>query len=165
MTNVLIDDFGWVYVVIVLDGETKKIVGHDAGLPAKTWHWLVALTQAVQRPFPAGVEGQPRSLMADNGCHPTAVAFRQACRAMGMTQALTSYTNPKGHADTERMILTLKEELVWIHEGPSPVPFIAAFESWVEQDNTEYVHSTLKDQTPVACEHHHSRRRTQLQTA
>lgn len=139
MTKVLINGFGWVYVVLVLDWYTKKIVGHCAGLQAKTWHWLVALNQAVQRQFPQGVSGQGLSLMAENGCQPTAVAFMQACRAMGITQAFTSYNNPKGNADTERMMRTMKEVLVWIREWTSPVQFIQAFEAWVEAYNTGYL--------------------------
>ena len=45
-TNVMIDGLGWVYVVLVLDWSTKKIMGHYAELQAKTWHWLVAFMQA-----------------------------------------------------------------------------------------------------------------------
>jgi len=45
MTKVMLEDFGWVYVVIVLDWRTKKVVGHYAGLQAKTWHWLSTLNK------------------------------------------------------------------------------------------------------------------------
>lgn len=54
MTKVLIDGFGWVYVVLVLDWYTEKIVGHYADLQTKTWHWLAALNAAVQQQFPDG---------------------------------------------------------------------------------------------------------------
>ncbi len=40
MTKVMVEPIGWVYVVLVLDWYTKKIVGHDAGLQAKSAHWL-----------------------------------------------------------------------------------------------------------------------------
>ena len=163
MTKVLIDGFGWVYVVLVLDWYTKKIVGHYAGLQAKTWHWLVALNASVQQQFPEGAKDQGLALMADNGCQPTAVAFMQACRAMGITQAFTSYNNPKGNADTERLMRTMKEELVWIHEWRSPVAFMEALDEWVKRYNNEYLHSALQYQTPMAVEQQHSAHRTQLQ--
>ena len=35
MTKVMIEGFGWVYVVIVLDWNIKKVVGHYAGLQAR----------------------------------------------------------------------------------------------------------------------------------
>ena len=54
--------------------------------------------------------------MSDNGCQPTAVSFMTACGRMEIEQAFTSYNNPKGNADTERMIRTLKEELLWLQE-------------------------------------------------
>jgi len=47
MTKVLVDPIGWVYVVLVLDWYTKKIVGHYAGLQAKSAHWFLELEEAV----------------------------------------------------------------------------------------------------------------------
>jgi len=95
MTKFMIAALGWVYLVIVIDWYTKKIVGHYARLQAKSAHWLLALEQAVQRQFPAGVQGQKLSLMSDNGCQPTSVAFMKACATLGITQAFTSYNNPE----------------------------------------------------------------------
>jgi putative transposase len=68
MTKVMIDGFGWVYLVVVLDWHTKKVVGHYAGLQVRAWHWLVALNRAVNQQFSDGIEGQSLNLMADNGC-------------------------------------------------------------------------------------------------
>ncbi|WP_243367397.1 hypothetical protein [Fundidesulfovibrio soli] len=45
MTKVMIEDFGWVYVLIVLGWHTKKVVRHYAGLQARAWHWLDALNR------------------------------------------------------------------------------------------------------------------------
>jgi putative transposase len=43
MTKVMIDGFGWMYLVIVLDWYTKKIVGYYTGLECRSKHWLEAL--------------------------------------------------------------------------------------------------------------------------
>ncbi len=101
--------------------------------------------------------------MADNGCQPTSVAFMQACRAMGLTQAFTSDNNPKGHADTERLMRTVKEERVWIHEWKSPEEFIEALDGWVKAYNSGYLHSARHYQTRMAFEQQYSARRTPLQ--
>jgi transposase-like protein len=69
MTKVMIEGFGWVYLVVVLDWHSKKVVGHYAGLQARAWHWLVALNRAVNSQFPHGIEGQRLNLMADNGSY------------------------------------------------------------------------------------------------
>lgn len=153
MTKVLIDSFGWVYLVIVLDWHTKKIVGYYAGMQCKAIHWLAALNMAVNRQFPDGVRGQELNLMSDNGCQPTSEMFMHACRTMGINQAFTSYNNPKGNADTERMMRTIKEELVWLKEWRSPFEFASRFERWAEVDyNQNYRHSTLKNKTPLMFE-------------
>ena len=62
MTKV-ISKTGWVYVVIVLDWYTKKIVGHYSGKQARTAEWLEALEKGLNREFPAGVRGQGLKLM------------------------------------------------------------------------------------------------------
>jgi hypothetical protein len=54
MTKVLVGGFGWVYIVVVLDWYTKKIVGYYAGMPCKSQGWLAALDMAVNRQFPNG---------------------------------------------------------------------------------------------------------------
>jgi len=143
MTKVMIDGYGWVYVVIVIDWYTKKVVGHYAGLQSKAWHWLVALNKAVNQQVPQGVRGQDLHLMADNGCQPTSHGFMKACSVMGIKQAFTSYNNPKGNADTERFMRTLKEELVWINEWTTPSGFFKALDDWINHYNTGYLHSTL----------------------
>lgn len=152
MTKVMIDGFGWVYVVLVLDWCTKKIVGHYAGLQSKSEHWLQALDIAVNQQCPLGARIYNLHLMSDNGCQPTSISFMQNCALLGIKQAFTSYNNPKGNADTERLMRTLKEELVWLNEWRSPFEFIQALERWIDSYNNEYLHSALNYQTPVQFE-------------
>lgn len=142
MTKVMTGS-GWTYVVAVLDWRTKKLVGHYAGPQARARHWLQALDMAVNRQFPGGVRGQGLHLMSDNGCQPTAENFLRTCGALGITQAFTSYNNPKGNADTERLMRTLKEELLWINEWSGPTQLATALDRWVEEYNTSYLHSAL----------------------
>lgn len=148
MTKVLIGAYGWVYLVIVLDWYTKKIVGHQMGLRSTARDWLEAVDQAVNRQFPQGIEGHRVHLMSDNGCQPTSLGFMKTCRRLGIQQAFTSYNNPKGNADTERMIRTIKEECLWLREWNSPVELTEAFRVWVESYNESYLHSALGYQPP-----------------
>lgn len=153
MTKVM-TDAGWVYIVIVLDWHTKKVVGHYAGDQSKAWHWLIALNRAVCRQFPQGIReaGQTLHLMADNGCQPTSVAFMQAAAALGIQIAFTSYNNPKGNADTERFMRTLKEELAWLREWSSQTSLIAALDLWIRHYNSAYLHSSLGYKPPETFE-------------
>ena len=132
---------------------------------ARAWHWLVALNRAVNRQFPHGIEGQRLNLMADNGCQPTSLAFMRACAALGIRQAFTSYSNPKGNADTERFLRTLKEELVWLHEWTSPAAFFEALDRWLAGYNASYLHSALGYRAPNAVEAEHLGHATPLAAA
>ncbi len=166
MTNVLVTPVGWVYIVLVLDWYTKKIVGHHVGLQARTAEWLDALNQGVNRQFPPGVRGQGLSLLSDHGCQPTSVAFMKTCATLGITQAFTSYNNPKGNADTERLMRTVKEELLWLREWTGVLELEHAVPAWIDWYNSSYLHSTLAYRTPNAFEADHlASHRTQFEAA
>jgi transposase InsO family protein len=102
MTKVMVQGFGWVYVVVVLDWYSKKVVGYYAGLQCKARHWLEALDMVVNHQSRDGAREQGLSRMSDNGCPPPSISFMKACSNLGINQAFTSYNNPKGNADTER---------------------------------------------------------------
>jgi putative transposase len=152
MTKVMVAGFGWMYIVAVLDWYTKKIVGYYAGIQCRSCHWLEALNDAVNREFPGGVRDNGLSLMSDNGSQPTSVAFMKACREMGINQAFTSYGNPRGNADTERVFRTMKEELLWLREWHSPFELTEALGKWIEDYNQSYLHSSLGYKSPVKFE-------------
>ena len=90
---------------------------------------------AVSRQFPEGSPGKGLSLMSDHGCQPTSTALMQACGLMGIQQAFSSSHTPKGNADTERVIRTLQEEGLWLHEWTCPVTVVSALERWIAGDN------------------------------
>jgi putative transposase len=83
-------------------------------MPCTAKHWLAALDMAVNRQFPDGARGKRLSLMSDNGRQPTSAAFTEACSTLEVRRAFTSDNNPKGNADTERAMRTVKEEYLWV---------------------------------------------------
>jgi len=151
MTKVLTDS-GWVYVVIVLDWYTKKIVGHYSGTRATSRDWLEAIEKGLNREFPGGVRGYGLKLMSDNGSQPTSLSFMKACSNLEVEQVFTSYNNPKGNADTERMIRTIKEELFWLKEWESERELSFELVKWVHYYNSSYLHSALGYRTPIQAE-------------
>jgi putative transposase len=90
----------------------------------------------------------------------------QACRLLGIEQAFTSYNNSKGNADTERMMRTLKEECLWLHEWTCPVILAGALERWIADDNEHYLHSALGYKAPRQFERaYHTSHSTQFAVA
>jgi len=148
-------DEGWAYVVVVNDWFTKKILGAFVGDRSRAADWLAAINQAVCRQFPAGIREAEKlelNLMSDNGSQPTSLTFMRECRALGIKQAFTAYANPKGNADTERLIRTIKEELCWLQEWSSVAELVVEMEKFVEYFNANYLHSALGYKTPNAFE-------------
>jgi transposase InsO family protein len=149
MTKILVESWGWVYLHVVFDWGSKKIVGWHLSPRSKTEDWLEALSNAINAQFPQGVrESDGLRLVSDNGCQPTSVKYMAACRALEMKQIFTSYNNPKGNADTERVIRTIKEDLVWPREWTSFQQLQNALKQWVHAYNTDYPHSSINYQTP-----------------
>jgi putative transposase len=166
MTKVLVEGVGWIYIVVVLDWYTKMIVGYYAGMQCKSQHWLAALEMAVNQQFPTGVRGQGLALMSDNGCQPTSTAFMRACGLLGIQQAFTSYNNPKGNADTERVMRTLKEECLWLQEWTCSFILASVLKTWIDDYNEHYLHSALGYKPPRQFERdYHLSHGTQLPAA
>lgn len=156
MTKIMIQNWGWVYLHIALDWGSKKIVGYNLSLQSKAEEWLSALDMALCQQFPNGVRDViPRlALVSDHGSQPTSKAFSIACQNLNINQIFASYGNPKGNADTERVIRTIKEDLIWPKEWENIKQLEAALAEWINNYNTDYPHSTLGYMTPYEYEKH-----------
>ncbi|MEW5806978.1 MAG: IS3 family transposase [Acidobacteriota bacterium] len=153
MTKFLINTLGWVYLVLVLDWYTKKIVGWKVSLRSRSQEWREALEMGISREFPQGVRGADLKLISDNGSQPTSTSFMKDMKTLEIEQIFTSYDNPKGNSDTERVIRTMKEELLWLNEFSSLEEAREKIESWIGMDyNQLYVHSTLEYLSPMEFE-------------
>jgi transposase InsO family protein len=154
MTKVLTRE-GWAYLVVVNDWFTKKILGAFVASRSRASDWLEAVNQAICRQFRQGIremESLELNLMSDNGSQPTSFSFMRECRALGIRQTFTAYANPKGNADTERLIRTIKEELCWLREWGSVEELAVEMKKFVEYFNENYLHSALGYKTPDAYE-------------
>jgi len=154
MTKVMLHSFGWLYLVIVLDWYTKKITGYSISTKSRTEDWLDALHDACNKQFPEGIASKPEELylVSDNGSQPTSKKYMQATSVLEIKQIFASYSNPKGNADTERVMRTIKEDFIWVREFSNPIEFTEAFKAWVERYNNDYPHSSLKYLTPCQFE-------------
>ena len=154
MTKAMIPFWGWLYLMIVLDWFTKKIIGYSISARSKANDWLDALNMACNQQFPEGITFKKDELflVSDNGSQPTSESFMRAASVMEIKQIFASYSNPKGNADTERVIRTIKEDFIWVSDYSSPVEFTEGFKAWVIRYNNDYPHSSLKYLTPCQFE-------------
>lgn len=151
MTKIRMTTWGWLYLTVVLDWYTKEIVGYSLGLQSKTDDWLNALGNAVNSQFPSGIRESMKErlfLISDNGCQPTSQRFMMSCSLLGIKQIFTTWSNPKGNSDTERVMRTIKEDLVWCYDWDNPFNFEVALNKWIDNYNTDYPHQALNNMTP-----------------
>jgi len=152
MTKIKLHGWGWLYLCVVLDWHSKEIIGHSLSLQSKTDHWLDALQMAVNDRFPNGIretlKEQKLFLISDNGCQPTSQRFMMNCSILGLKQIFTTWSNPKGNSDTERVMRTIKEDIVWPYDWDNPFNFEVALGKWINAYNTDYPHQALNNMTP-----------------
>lgn len=150
MTKIKFSSWSWLYLVVVLDWYTKEIVGYSLSMQSKTKDWLDALDRAVNSRFPDGIRNHAKQLflISDNGCQPTSQRFMRDCSTLGIKQIFTTWSNPKGNSDTERVMRTIKEDIVWPFDWDNPFEFEVALEKWIVSYNTDSPHKALRNLTP-----------------
>jgi transposase InsO family protein len=149
MTKFYVNTVGWVYLVVVLDWYSRKIVGFSFGRVPNTSLWLQALHMAVQNECPLGARTYGLNLMSDNGSQPTSGKYEKELETLGFNHVTTSYNNPKGNAETERVIRTLKEDAIWPYEFDIITEAIEVVTKQITFYNKEYPHSALGELSPI----------------
>lgn len=152
MTKFYVNQVGWLYLVVVLDWFSKKVVGYNLSLRSKTQQWLDALNMAVNNNCSLGAREYGINLMSDNGSQPTSTKYEKEVLSLGINHLTTSFSNPKGNADTERFMRTFKEEVIYVNEFDSFEEAKNTVDEFMIFYNEDYPHSALGEISPVEFE-------------
>ena len=71
------------------------------------------------------------------------------CSILGLKQIFTTWSNPKGNSDTERVMRTIKEDIVWPYDWENPFDFEVRLAKWIHDYNTDFPHQSLGNLTPT----------------
>lgn len=148
MTKFYVNTQGWLYFVVVLDWYTKKILGYKLNIRSKADDWIEALNMAVEENCPLGAREYDLNLMSDNGSQPTSIKYQSVVDLLKINHVTTSYSNPKGNADTERFFRTFKEEVIYPNEFDSFEEAERAVKDFMKFYNEDYPHSSLNYLSP-----------------
>jgi putative transposase len=91
-------------------------------------------------------------MISDNGCQPSSRSFLKVTATLDIEQIFTTYNNPKGNAETERFMRTLKEELLWLEEFAGLDEAQDKVSVWINFYNQRYLHSALGYKSPMEYE-------------
>ena len=140
---------GFLYLAVVLDVFSRRIVGWAMATHLRTELVLAALEMAVWNRRPAaGVIHH-----SDHGCQYTSVAFGQRCQEAGIVPSLGSVGDCYDNAITESFFATLECELLARHVFRSSAAAKGAVFDYIEGFyNPRRRHSALGYSSPAAYE-------------
>lgn len=141
---------GTVAIVPTIDCGCRSLLGmvvtKDQHGPAVLASVRQALVAAVGDPahVPDGLE-----LRTDHGPQYTGQDCRDLVAEWRLVHTFAPVGRPTGNAVVERVIRTLKEEVIWLRDWDSADEVRAAVEAWVRRYNDERPHQALGYATPA----------------
>lgn len=88
-------------------------------------------------------------LRTDHGPQYTGSVCHALCTEWGVEQTFAPVGRPTGNAITERVILTMKAELIWARDWESAQELREALEAWLQRYNHQRPHESLGWMTPA----------------
>lgn len=140
---------GWLYLAVILDGFSRRVVGWAMADHLRTALVLAALWLALQCRRPAA------GLIhhSDRGCQYTSLAFGQYLRASGLVPSTGAVGDCYDNAVAESFFASLKVELIDRHDWPTRAAARVAIFEYIEGwYNRQRLHSTLGYVSPVQFE-------------
>lgn len=136
---------GFLYLAVVLDAWSRRIVGWAMATHLRTELVLDALNMALTQRRPANVIHH-----SDQGCQYTSCAFGRRCAAMGVRPSMGSVGDAYDNAMCESFFASLECELLDRHRFPTQAAArLAVFEYIEGWYNPHRRHSGLDNQSPV----------------
>jgi len=145
---------GWVYVAFVFDVHSRRILGWRAATRMTTPLVLDCLEMAFWTRRREGVaDFAGLTHHTDAGSVYTSIAFTDRLIEEGIDPSVGSVGDAYDNSLAESQIGLYKTELIH-HEGPwrNVDQVEAATADWVQWFNTERIHSSIDDLTPIELE-------------
>jgi putative transposase len=145
-------DQGWLYLAVVLDAFSRRVVGWSMADHLRTELVLDALEMAIsQRQPPPGLVCH-----SDHGCQYTSFAYGRRLHASGLVASMGTVGDALDNAVAESFFATLECELLDRHAWPTRAGLRTAVFDFIEVFyNRQRRHSTLDYQPPVSYEQQH----------
>jgi putative transposase len=136
---------GFLYLAVVLDAWSRRIVGWAMATHLRTELVLDALNMALAQRQPANVIHH-----SDHGCQYTSLAFGRRCELMGVRPSMGSVGDAYDNAMCESFFATLECELLDRHRFATQAEArLAVFEYIEGWYNPHRRHSALDYRSPV----------------
>jgi transposase InsO family protein len=138
---------GWEHVHVSID-DASRIAFTDVMPDEKAVSAIAFLRAAVAYYASLGVT--VRRVMTDNGSCYKALAFRDACRDLGLKHIRTKPYTPQTNGKAERFIKTALQEWAYAKSYPNSDERARQLKPWTHQYNWHRPHGSLKSMPPIS---------------
>ena len=148
----ILTEIGWVYLVVILDLFSRKIVGWQTSMSLEHGFIITALDLAIMRRIP------PKGLIfhSDRGVQYACHKFTNILLENGFLQSMSAKGNCYDNAVAESFFKTLKYELIDGYKFYNKNDLDQVLFKKIEMEyNCKRIHSFLDYQTPDAFEQNH----------
>jgi putative transposase len=153
MTSFVLSNLTPLFLMVVIDAFTRKIVGWTLDRRCRASEWISALRLALDGQGIQTIESASLlTLRSDNGAQPCSKKFVEFLGSRGVRGQYTGYDAPDDNAFVERVIRTIKEEEIWPNYYDSWSEAHEAIEHYVRWYNEQRIHSALDYRTPCEFE-------------
>jgi len=143
---------GFLYLAVVLDAWSRRVIGWAMATHLRTELVLAALDMALEQRRPQGVIHH-----SDHGCQYTAIAFGQRCVEFDVRPSMGSVGDAYDNALCESFFATLECELLDRERFRTPAEARAALFDYIEGwYNPRRRHSALGYESPLHYERMHA---------
>lgn len=139
---------GWVYLAVVIDLYSRRVVGWHVDRHMTTALVSRALMMAInlRRPFPGLMHHSDRGSQYASG------AYQDLLRQQDMVCSMSRKGNCWDNAPTERFFSSLKREWLTGNVYPTRESAVADVRAYIGYYNSRRLHTTLSDMTPIEFE-------------
>ncbi len=149
MTSLTLSDLTALFLVMVVDCYTRRIVGWTLERRCRSREWISAVRMALESEgLTTKADCRKLVLRSDNGSQPCSKRFVEYLGSMGLRGQYTGYNAPDDNSYIERVIRTVKEEEIWPNVYDTLSEARAAIEGYINYYNQERIHSALGYRTP-----------------
>jgi putative transposase len=149
MTSFTLSDLTPLFLVLVTDCYTRRIVGWTLDRRSRAGEWIGAVRMGLESQSLMTKEAcRGLVVRSDNGSQPCSKKFVEYLGTMGVRGEYTGYNAPDDNAYVERVIRTVKEEEIWPNIYDTLSEARGGLESYVNYYNQERIHSALGYRTP-----------------
>lgn len=153
MTSFALSDLTPLFLMLVIDCYSRKIVGWTLDRRCRAGEWVSAVRQALDtQKITTNEQAALLTLRSDNGAQPCSKRFVEYLAQVGVRGQYTGYDAPDDNAFVERVIRTIKEEEIWPNVFDTWSEAHDAIDRYVKWYNQQRIHSALDYRTPYEVE-------------